>query len=110
MAFLTSIESLTERRLAGLSKQQNDEDPATHQDKPWIYESDPKYAALPSGGKWILRAPSGAPLTKLWRKCQTLYRQGELQGVESMKVSTGRYMFLFSSIHFSPFFFFFFLL
>ena len=99
MAFLASIESLAERRLAGLSKQQSDEDPETHQAKPWIYESDPKYAALPSGGKWILHAPmsdaskSGggvSPLTILWRKCQTLYREGRLQGVESMKVSTGR--------------------
>ena len=88
MAFLDSIKGRSDLRAKGVKPESDNRDPTTVIDTPWITELDPKrFTKLPSGGKWMLFYPK-TQIASIWRKCQTLYRNNQLNGVSNMKVST----------------------
>ena len=89
MSFLAELAGRKDLRLSGVKKQQSDGDPSLVTTEPWVYESDPSRQELPSGGKWLVFRERGKELLAVWQNLQELYRKGALEGVESMKCSTG---------------------
>ena len=88
MAFLAAIKERSDLRMQGVSKEADDRDPTTVVDTPWVTELNPRrYAELASGGKWM-QFYDHKDIYLHWRYAQYLYRNGKLEGVSNMKVST----------------------
>jgi len=71
--------------------QMSTEKPSENNTKYWIFRISEKYSELDCDGKLMFFFKKGAELDNNWYKFINLYDNGELNGINSMKVSTNLY-------------------